>query len=423
MERFDSTYYRRLADFAINAGEIMIRNGAETHRVEDTMSRILDTTGFPVASTFVLPTGIMLTLSDPLGETISLNRRVAPGSTNLNMVCEVNRISRAFCAGTLSLGDAEKELGSLKNALLYSRFLKIFGCMIGCAGFAVVFGGGLTEFGIALFCGLFLGLENYFLRPLIGKPFISDALGAAISSFLAVLFSFFLGTFLPGVGTVLVSSVIAGCIMPLVPGVAITNAIRDTFAGDYLSAASRAIEAFLIATSIAIGVGLGIAAGMALNVTDGINFGNGTYNYYQCIAAFLAVLGFCILFEIPKKFIIPASICGAVCWAVYVLCMDTAELSAYLGVYLATMAVDIYSQVCARTLKVPVTVPLIAGIILLVPGLCIYQTVYYLIEGESALSSAALTQTLFTAGTIALAIFTTDTVVRMIFPKKKKKSK
>lgn len=423
MEHFDSTYYRRLANFAGDAGEIMIRSGAETHRVEDTMSRILDTTGFPTASTFVLPTGIMLTLSDHDGETISLNRRVTSGSTDLNSVCEVNRISRAFCAGALSLEDAEKELAAMKNVTIYSRFLRIFGCMIGCAGFAVVFGGGLVEFGIALLCGLFLGLETTLLRPLIGKPFISDALGAAISSFLAVLFSYFLGSFLPGTGTILVSSVIAGCIMPLVPGVAITNAIRDTFAGDYLSAAARAIEAFLIATSIAIGVGLGIAAGMALQVTDGINFGNGTYNYYQCIAACLSVLGFCVLFKIPKKFIIPAAICGAICWAVYVLCLDTLGLSAYLGVYLATMAVDIYSQICARALKVPVTVPLIAGIVLLVPGLCIYQAVYYLIEGASALASAALTQTLFTAGTIALAIFTTDTVVRIIFPKKKKKSK
>lgn len=47
--------------------------------------------------------------------------------------------------------------------------------------------------------------------------------------------------------------------MPLVPGVAITNAIRDTLQGDYLSGGARVLEAFLKAASIALGVGIGMA--------------------------------------------------------------------------------------------------------------------------------------------------------------------
>ena len=48
---------------------------------------------------------------------------------------------------------------------------------------------------------------------------------------------------------------IAGSIMPLLPGVAITNAIRDTLQGDYVSGGGRIIEAFVIALSIAVGIG------------------------------------------------------------------------------------------------------------------------------------------------------------------------
>ena len=40
--------------------------------------------------------------------------------------------------------------------------------------------------------------------------------------------------------------IIIGSIMPLVPGVAITNAIRDTIQGDLVAGNSRATEAFLI---------------------------------------------------------------------------------------------------------------------------------------------------------------------------------
>ncbi len=46
--------------------------------------------------------------------------------------------------------------------------------------------------------------------------------------------------------------------MPLVPGTAITNAIRDTLRGDYISGSARAIEAFIVALSIALGVALGL---------------------------------------------------------------------------------------------------------------------------------------------------------------------
>ena len=47
--------------------------------------------------------------------------------------------------------------------------------------------------------------------------------------------------------------------MPLVPGVAITNAVRDTLLGDYISGAARILEAFLIAAAVALGVGTGMA--------------------------------------------------------------------------------------------------------------------------------------------------------------------
>ena len=59
-------------------------------------------------------------------------------------------------------------------------------------------------------------------------------------------------------------TVIAGSIMALVPGVALTNSIRDLFHGDYLSGGARFIEAFVIVSFIALGFGVGILTGNAL---------------------------------------------------------------------------------------------------------------------------------------------------------------
>ena len=43
--------------------------------------------------------------------------------------------------------------------------------------------------------------------------------------------------------------------MPLVPGVAITNGLRDFISGDLIAGTSKVAEAILIAVSIAVGVG------------------------------------------------------------------------------------------------------------------------------------------------------------------------
>ena len=66
----------------------------------------------------------------------------------------------------------------------------------------------------------------------------------------------FLTAALPG--TYDTDLLIISCIMPFVPGAAITNAVFDTLHGDYLSGLARAAEAFVIALAVAIGIGMGL---------------------------------------------------------------------------------------------------------------------------------------------------------------------
>ena len=77
-----------------------------------------------------------------------------------------------------------------------------------------------------------------------------------LSSFAIALAAISLKQVIPSVND---NIIIMSSIMPLVPGVAITNAVRDTLQGDYISGGARILEAFLIAASVALGVGAGIA--------------------------------------------------------------------------------------------------------------------------------------------------------------------
>ena len=59
---------------------------------------------------------------------------------------------------------------------------------------------------------------------------------------------------LTGLGVV--EAMIASAIMPLVPGMAFVNAIRDIADSDFLSGTVRMIDALLVFVYIAIGVGI-----------------------------------------------------------------------------------------------------------------------------------------------------------------------
>ena len=58
--------------------------------------------------------------------------------------------------------------------------------------------------------------------------------------------------------------IIIGVLMNLVPGVALTNFMRDIIAGDLIAGLTKLVEALLTATGIALGTGVALSLGRAL---------------------------------------------------------------------------------------------------------------------------------------------------------------
>lgn len=116
------------------------------------------------------------------------------------------------------------------------------------ASFSVIFGGTYRDFIVAMIVG---GALNIFIRistKLEINNFIINSVGGSICAVIGV---FFLKI---GVADNL-DKIIIGSLMLLVPGLALTNAVRDIIAGDFIAGIARGVEALLIATSLAIGTG------------------------------------------------------------------------------------------------------------------------------------------------------------------------
>ena len=124
----------------------------------------------------------------------------------------------------------------------------IFGSL-SAAFFSILFGGTFFDSISSFLVSIIVLVSTTKLNSSSVTFFISNFCGAAIASILSILLVKI------GLGKN-VDKIIIGSIMTLVPGVSITNAIRDTMSGDFISGLSRGMEAIVTALAIAFGVGL-----------------------------------------------------------------------------------------------------------------------------------------------------------------------
>ena len=125
----------------------------------------------------------------------------------------------------------------------------------------------------------------------------------------------------------------------------------------------------------------------------------------QLISVFIGVVGFALVLEVQKKYLMYCGLAGMIGWAAYLLAQHAFPSG---SVFFSSFCIAFLSQVFARKLRCPMTVFLIPGIYPSVPGAGIYRTVYYIIMGESKLGAHYLVETITTAGMIALGIFVVD---------------
>ena len=116
----------KLINLALDAGEIMLKNGAETFRVQDTMKRILSTTGREKIEATAISTALIVTLPREEKGPLSMMRGVRTRTINFEKVCEVNDMSRAFVSGKISLDEAIERLKEIHQFSFYPLPIRVW---------------------------------------------------------------------------------------------------------------------------------------------------------------------------------------------------------------------------------------------------------------------------------------------------------
>ena len=231
---------------ALYAGELLIRNGAEMYRAEETIVRISEAGGVCDVTPFVTPTILFIAKGD--GENVLYTKDIKQRGNNLDIIMLVSDFSRKFVAGEIDISEAMDCLHKIDEYKGYPYRFLLFATGIGCGIFAVLVGGKFGDF-VAAFFASYIAV------------FISDKIMARSRT---VFTGNFVASMFVGIISIIsfeiklvdnLDNIIVGAALALVPGVAFTAGIRDFISGDLISGIARIGEAILVAIAIAFGVG------------------------------------------------------------------------------------------------------------------------------------------------------------------------
>lgn len=394
--------------FASEAGRVLLENGAEISRVEETMERIATHYGESGENFFVLSNGIFTT-----GKSYANAEFIPIKGASLDKVVEVNQLSRDIPLLDLSLDEARERLSAIRNRKPKPAWEQYLGAAFGCAGFCAIFGGSLLDCAASLVAAVIL---NWFVMK-IGTPCLSKTLGNICAGFIGTLLCIIFQ--MAGFGDSL-GNMIVGTLILLIPGVAFTNGLRDIANEDYLAGITRLLDALMMFLSIAIGVCFAFIAhswiaGGVIHLTGTVTDTITATIPVQMIAAFIGTASFAVLFGAPRRHYATSGIVGMLGWLTFLVIFRYTSAGAFASTFIASTVVAFLSRFAAVRLKCPSTVFLICGEFPMIPGGGVFWSAYYIASEQFPLALSSGLQ----AVKITLAIVLGIIIAANVFNRRK----
>ena len=336
-------------------------------------------------------------------EILWIGAKIFLHGTHLARVDRVNQISRQLAEGSLA---PEAVMDALREAACLGENMAVWYApavaFLTAAGFAVMFAGGWVDMIVGGICAALTMLVPRLLGRRDSGGMSSVLLGGILCALIPLVFHGLTGR---GV----VEAMIASAIMPLLPGLSMTNAVQDLLRGDMVSGVTHAARAVMIAAMLAGGALIGTHMSSWMGLADSpltspatLPFDLRTANVLLA-SSLLAGGGFGALLYAPRKAIIWGGLLGSAGYLSYWAAMEcgAAETAAmFIGALVAALG----AQIAARRLKMIATVFVTIAILPLVPGVGLYRAMSALATGDMMAGASIAAHTMALILMIALGI-------------------
>lgn len=344
--------------FVLDLGRALHQAGAPAHRLEEAMGSVCSRLGVE-GRFFSTPTAIFAGFGPPEAARTAIVR-VAPADVDLERLSDLDALAEQVVAGELSPG-----AGAVRIQEISSRPPR-FGAAAEVIAFGIaactatrLFGGGAREIAASGGAGMLIGALAVAARRLPGLARVLPTIAAVVAALLAeVLFG--------ASGPAPVLLVTLGGLIVLLPGLTATVAMTELATGHLVSGSARLAGALTLFVQVGLGAAVGGRAGAHLHLLPDLGAVTPLPPLTEIAAVAAAPFGLLVLFRARPSDIavlLPASgIAFASARA------GASILGPELGVLGGALLLGVVANLFARLRRRPAALPILGGIMVLVPG-------------------------------------------------------
>ena len=398
--------HTKILSSILDIGAAMIRSGAETHRVEDSLYRLCAGYGFTGCHVWVVPSNIQATITSPDGEILTQVRHIPDPGVDFTRLEMLNDLCRHACAEQPGPETLRERLSAILDSPPQKTWVRYFAGALAGTCFGVFYNCGWTDALAALGASLLITFLSRKLSRRESNPLILNFLVSCAAEF------FILGAVALGIGRH-PGYITVGVVMLLISALGTTNGVRDLVHLDTLSGLVNITASF----TGAVGIALGIALPLLLTGHRG---GNElmTVNpdiFLRLISCTLGCAGFAIWFHVRSRNVPVCAVGAFLTWGIYFL-VNILLHSDFAAVLIASAACGLYSQIMARLRKAPATVFMTASVFPLIPGGSLYSTMYGLVIRNVPYALSTGVSLVLTCFAIVLGFMAVEVLTRLIWP-------
>ncbi|MGN1349897.1 MAG: threonine/serine exporter family protein [Anaerovoracaceae bacterium] len=119
---------------------------------------------------------------------------------------------------------------------------------------------------------------------------------------------------------------------------------------------------------------------MTFDITLG-NFTVSSQVLIQILTSFTGSFGFAMIFNLRRRFILPAAFAGMAAWAVYLVSLGLTD-DILTASFISSIACSVFAEVMARLCRTPANQFLIIALIPLIPGASLYYTMEAIVRRD-----------------------------------------
>lgn len=249
---------KQVLEIALSAGQILLSNGAETYRIEETVEIICNSYNLQ-CECISTAKGVIVSILVGNDEKITSLKKIRTKRVDLYRIELINSFSRSIQNKPVSYEEAKKILNDIEEAPYFTFPVRLFAASMTSFIYALFFNGTIYD---ALISAV-ISIGIYYMGEKISGVGFFQFFEYFFSGFIIGSVSLIAQRLFPFINK---GNVITGAIMILLPGVALTNGIKDIISGDFESGVAKFGESMLIITAIGAGIGTALSLGIGVRL-------------------------------------------------------------------------------------------------------------------------------------------------------------